>query len=699
MPLPSWDETTSAPTLVPETSPNLPSWNDTSSEPQTAGGPMEARAQAPAPPSWDQTTEAPTQTVPAEPPKPERPPHPNDVPSDDQVPGYWDVFKSATSRKMTEAAANLAAGTQVLLPKGMGGKTLEEQRADGDIHPATNDYIDKMLSQNLTQGWTNLRWWVAQMGGNVGGVAPGLGAAVGASAVGGPLAGIAAFAGEAAVERIVPAYKAGIAAGLTPDQAATRAGIDSGIAAAFATGMGMVGKFPLTGTVTKEIEGEVATVLRRPILEAMVQLGVVQPGLMAGQDVATTLSHGEAPDAHQILTDMVVGGLGGLAIHETFRGLDKVQELRRKPGEEAKPPSAEEIAAAAEAQRPTPGFARETARRVAAGTEPAAPVGPPGQEPGEAEPGFEALGGYHERDVTPAWVSERPSYFYSAAERAIDAMPEKFQGKDLVNYLKGRGVKDSEINDLDLRGFLKDADGTIKKPDLQAWVEANQVQVWEKTFADRPPTDAMMEANALYDHNMQTFGPMESWPPRTRRHFDQVNQVARRDESIAAVMGPQYRSQLLPGLRNNPEEITFRTPAWNPTSEEIEARARGLWEASRDEMIRTNRADDRMLRWVDVPEKYRAQVREDAERRIREEAPDQFVGSHYSDPNTFAHTRVTFEVDRDGHSAMVIHEIQSDAHQLGAKIGYRERMRSPDAIREALKGIEPEVVELMNKYH
>src|SRR6516165_2379274 len=353
MPLPSWDETTSAPTLVPETSPNLPSWNDTSSEPQTAGGPMEARAQAPAPPSWDQTTEAPTQTVPAEPPKPERPPHPNDVPSDDQVPGYWDVFKSATSRKMTEAAANLAAGTQVLLPKGMGGKTLEEQRADGDIHPATNDYIDKMFGQDVTQGWSNPRWWVAQMGGNVGGVAPGLGAAVGASAVGGPLAGIAA---------------------------------------AFATGMGMVGKFPLTGTATKEIEGEVATVLRRPILEAMVQLGVVQPGLMAGQDVATTLSHGEAPDAHQILTDMVVGGLGGLAIHETFRGLDKVQELRRKPGEEAKPPSAEEIAAAAEAQRPTPGFARETARRIAAGTEPAAPVGPPGQQ---EEPGFEALGGYH----------------------------------------------------------------------------------------------------------------------------------------------------------------------------------------------------------------------------------------------------------------------------------------------------------------
>src|SRR6516162_2502323 len=686
MPLPSWDETTSAPTLVPETSPNLPSWNDTSSEPQTAGGPMEARAQAPAPPSWDQTTEAPTQTVPAEPPKPERPPHPNDVPSDDQVPGYWDVFKSATSRKMTEAAANLAAGTQVLLPKGMGGKTLEEQRADGDIHPATNDYIDKMLSQNLTQGWTNLRWWVAQMGGNVGGVAPGLGAAVGASAVGGPLAGIAAFAGEAAVERIVPAYKAGIAAGLTPDQAATRAGIDSGIAAAFATGMGMVGKFPLTGTVTKEIEGEVATVLRRPILEAMVQLGVVQPGLMAGQDVATTLSHGEAPDAHQILTDMVVGGLGGLAIHETFRGLDKVQELRRKPGEEAKPPSAEEIAAAAEAQRPTPGFARETARRLGVGAEPAAPVAPPGQQ---EEPGFEALGGYHERDVTPAWVSERPSYFYSAAERAIDAMPEKFQGKDLVNYLKGRGVKDSEINDLDLRGFLKDADGTIKKPDLQAWVEANQVQVWEKTFRDQPPTDAMMEANALYDHNMRTFGPMETWPPRTRRHFDQVNQVARADERERAGAGPQYPGQVVMGLRNNPEEITFRTPVRQFTPEEIDARARADWEESQRYLASTGRGMGVARDWFSVPMKYKERMRFEAERRLREEDPELIVGSHYSDPNTSAHTRITYETDRDGRSAMVIHEVQSDAHQLGAKIGYQEgKPRTPDVVREELKGID-----------
>jgi hypothetical protein len=629
-------------------------------------------------------------------PERKRPPNPNAEPSDEQIPGFFQTFGSAVGRKAAEAAANLAAGTQILLPKGVGGKTLQESIQDGDVHPQTQDYIDKLLGEDLTQGWYKPKWWIAQLGANVGGVAPGLGTAIGATAVGGPLAGIAAFGGEAAIERLVPAYKAAVAAGLPPDQATTRALVDSGIAATFATAMGLAGKVG----VTKPLAEYVGRVLSPTALEALAQLGIVQPGLMAGQDVATSLAHGETPEAHQIMTDMVVGGLGGLAIHGTFRGLDRVQELRKGGGEEARPPTAEEIAAAAEAQRPEPGFARGVLRRAGQVPE---PPGITGVQQQEEEPGFENLGGYHERDVTPAWVSERPSYWYSQISRAVDEMPEKFQGKDLINFLKKRGAKDDEINDLDLRGFLKDSDGQIRKTDLQAWIEANQVQVWEKIYRDMPKDyNPMTEANELYDHYTRMYGTgnQDQWAPRVQRHFNQVYEAAQREAVDMIARGPQYRSQLLPGLNHNPEEITFRTPPPTFTPEQVIDKAVAM-RANEMAAIEADYPGRKVLPYNQLSEKIKAGYRDRALEALQGESS--FTGSHWSDPNVFAHARITYEVDRDGHNSAVIHELQSDAHQLGAKIGYaaagEAKLRDPDAIRADLRPLDAEIAIMMRDNH
>src|SRR6516162_6542995 len=155
----------------------IPSGYDVESMPEPVGPPKSG-----IPSGYEAETPVPVDH-PTEPVKPERPPNPNAEPSDEQIPGFLQTFTSATGRKAAEAAANLAAGTQILLPRGIGGKTLEEQRQAGEVAPQTDDYINKVLGQNITQGWTNPRWWVAQMGANLGGVAPGLGAAIGARAV------------------------------------------------------------------------------------------------------------------------------------------------------------------------------------------------------------------------------------------------------------------------------------------------------------------------------------------------------------------------------------------------------------------------------------------------------------------------------------------------------------------------------------
>src|SRR5262249_52801013 len=133
----------------------------------------------------------------------------------------------------------------------------------------------------------------------------------------------------------------------------------------------------------KELNGVVVNTLKRPMLEAFMQLSIVQPGLMASQDIATALSHGESPNAEQVLTDMLVGGLAGYGIHRTFRALDTVKGLVRGEGGPQEAARDLSIMQAAEAQRPkTIGEeiqhigerAREPAR---AGSEPAAPLGPP----------------------------------------------------------------------------------------------------------------------------------------------------------------------------------------------------------------------------------------------------------------------------------------------------------------------------------
>ena len=587
--------------------------------------------------------------------------------ADEDSPGFTQVTAGAFGRKMAESAANLATGGQVLLPEGVGGTSLEKQYQDGVMHPKTKDSLDRLMEKPISQGWSDWKWWSANLAGNLGGVAPGLGTAAAATAVAGPIGGIAGFAGEAAVERIVPAYNAARMAGLTPDQAVRRALVDSGVSAGFAVAMGMAGKIAITG------RDEITGALARPALEGILQLSAVQPGLMGAQDVTTSLLHGESPNAEQVVTDMLVGGLAGYGIHRAFIGLDRVQGLlgkERLTGEPGTPATEADIAAAAEVQRP-----KKIGERLAKDTEPAAPVGPPGapeQQEGEgeseltrramAEPGAYA----HERELTPAFTpDEVPSYFYSHVANEIESkFPESMPARDVIPRLKSLGAKDSEIEALKLQPYLQDISGNVSKRDLMATVEMNQVRVQEKEYRD-PLTDPMEKANELFDHYKRMFGTgnQRQWSRIAQRQMDAAMKEGQIALAAAQKVAPKYTNHLVPGLDNNPREFVFQADLPRYNSQVIEDRARQTWEYNRESGP-----------WEKGSEEKKRSYRESAIQDLQREDPNVFKDPlHYPDVwNNLGWSRVTFERDRDGYPSMVIHEIQSQVHQKGAKEGYRD---------------------------
>src|SRR5215831_13517904 len=191
---------------------------------------------------------APGMTTPAKP-EPAKPLPGPEIPDDDAGPqGWMQVAKSAFGRRMAERAADDATGGQLLLPQGVGGLTFDQQYQKKLATPEHKDYTDNLLGQGIGEGWTNPHWWVAQLAGNLGGVTPGLAAAGAASLTPlGPLGGIGAFGLEAAVGNLPSAYNAARARGLDDQAAIRQAIIESGLSSAFAVGMGMAGKFNVTG--------------------------------------------------------------------------------------------------------------------------------------------------------------------------------------------------------------------------------------------------------------------------------------------------------------------------------------------------------------------------------------------------------------------------------------------------------------------
>jgi hypothetical protein len=510
-------------------------------------------------------------------------------------------------------------------------QTLEDVYKERQAKKAAEDEIDKLNAQTISQGATDWRWWVTKLAHATGSSAPMLAGGLAGAPLGpaGVAAGTAATAGMAS---LVPAYEQARLKGLSEDDAIQQALIDTGIATTFGAAMGVAPAIAVTGKVAVEApNGAVINLLKSPVKEALVQLGIIQPTLGAAQGVVTTASHGEIPTVDQTLTDFVIGFGQGAAIHSTHVAASKV---------------------------------REGAISAMAKTEPSVPASPEDvQRAFQAQQGPSAGAGSEQFDqpIHPI-ATPQEQIFYSAVKRSVENLPEgEIDPKRALNLIsRGEYVKQSELEALELPSYLAGANGKVSKRDLLAHIEERQVDLIESVRQD----DAQFEVDRLYDRNVATYGSVGKWPKAVHEHFENVRAAAeaRALETKALQFGAQ--TNFLPGEYANPREFIFKTPEPVRDPMQVEDMARSMWEYN---------YASKYGPWERADEQSRENARKSAVEALHQKDPNVFTGSHWSDPNAFAHARVSERTDRDGRRMLHVEEVQSDVHQMGAKKGYRPK--------------------------
>lgn len=230
--------------------------------------------------------------------------------------GFWPLVGRSFVQSAITAGQETAAGAAAAIPSALGGSTVQQQ-ATQLPEPDAQDEVTRLSRIPITQDWTNPRMWGVKLAGALGSSMPaaGLGGAgaLAGGAVAGPVGAVAGGAagagGGMALQTLVPAYRAAIARGLDHDAALDEALTQTGIAGGFGAAMGITGGVPLFGTTVKGA-------LKRPISEALVKLGVAQPGLMVAQAQAQKAAGpGGWLTPDEALEGYITGAGVGAALH------------------------------------------------------------------------------------------------------------------------------------------------------------------------------------------------------------------------------------------------------------------------------------------------------------------------------------------------------------------------------------------------
>lgn len=529
-----------------------------------------------------------------------------------EMPGYLASMGSAYGRGLAQNVADAVAGGKAILPDGVGGKSLEQQYQEGTLHPETKDGIDNLLNQGVFQGWTDPKWWLTRMASGVGGMTPGLGAGAVGTVLGGPIGAGVGFTGEIALSTLPSAYKAARATGLDPDAAMHRALIDTGIAGAGAAAMAIAPGFSLFGRVSGDAAAEAAiaaaTAFKRPALEAIAQLGVVQPLIGDTQHIATSLTHGETPGTEDLITthldQMAVGGVM-VGAHAAMRGL--VSTGKSEPVPIAPPEAVNE---AFKNQQTVPGD-------ISSSPSP------------QTEPTLSAL----DETLYP----RESRVFFSKMRQVVDEhLPDSASIEQVIATLRNKGVKEEEMLDHELPSYLASVDGKVSKADLQAHLDANSVVLEEARGGNE---QLYNELKVFHNDATTKYGRPYLWPDSVTRDYLEMQ-----DETTKS-RGVEYPGQVLPGEHSNYREFVLKVP---PRGEPIVNEFKG-----------------------DVPKGWQTAGGSISETRL--DPSKNYENSHWpQDTNPIAHIRVSDRSDHNGRNLLHVEEIQSDVHQEGRKVGYRD---------------------------
>lgn len=304
--------------------------------------------------------------------------------------------------------------------------------------------------------------------------------------------------------------------------------------------------------------------------------------------------------------------------------------------------------------------------------------------------------------------------FYSAVGKAVDNVKlEKGSPEQWLGTIRNAsGVKPEEMQWLGLEDWLKQQGKSVTKQQVQDYIRANQIEVKEVEKGEAPKLDwkqddhgnwstdgywikpEMMNGEtryAVYNKNNYVMlrpntieraksyveselakGPMtdgdviafqdisrEIWDKATPAERATMRQEA---ETFGRAGSPKFSQWQLPGGKNY-RELLLTLPSREQSPYQLLPKNNG--DLSGLQTRFANRDDAAAYyQTLSQDQKYNSEI------GPVNRGPD-FKSTHYDEPNILSHIRFN---DRtiDGKKTLFVEEIQSDWHQKGRKIGYKE---------------------------
>lgn len=557
-----------------------------------------------------------------------------------EVPGFWSSIGSAYGRGAAQRAMDDIAGAKIALPKGAGGMTLEEQFQDGLLHPETKDEIDQLLQKKVNEGWTDPKWWGTQIAHGMGGMTTSLGAAApvaGAGALGGALVGGPPGAAVGAT--------GGLIAGL---------GAEGGL-----------------GTLVPAYKKARAEGLEP---DDALHRALIDTGISAG----TATAMGLAP------MGSVFGKVANPAV------TDQVATMLRRP--------VAEMMAQLGVVQPSLAVTGEIVKDLAHGDTPD-PWGVATTYVVGAAQGVPIIGAHSAmsavRDIRtrealpappevvqasfenqkPQVVPERPEaptedfvaneqgpqtregriFFSRLRQVAEQNLPENASVEQVIATLQNKGVRHEEMLDVGLPAYLANVEGKVNKADLIAHLESNSAVLEEGVGGFASERQSLRDLKKEF----QTKYGKEWAYNLTSEEGKLFDDTLRKAQELRS---PEYPNQILPGESSNYREFVLKIPPRGQT--------------------RVLKGNDGTSLGIDAL------------------TPKDYVNSHWpEDVNPIAHFRVTDRTGANGEILLHVEEVQSDAHQQGRKVGYRDlNTRSYDEIQTDRHKLVDSYDEIHTKY-
>ena len=258
-----------------------------------------------------------------------------------------------------------------------------------------------------------------------------------------------------------------------------------------------------------------------------------------------------------------------------------------------------------------------------------------------------------EKDIAPT--------FYSQMGRVVDGIKQdKIGASSVVNYLKGKGVKNEEIKWSGIEEFVE-GKKSVTKQELQEFVANSMLQIEEETLGN----------SAVEKFN-------EEWKRLVDNEYDEENM-------------PPIDENFVDGVKDFVYDLV--------EEEEIdEADAEHLIELAIDVYESGGKG---ATRWqehsINLPdgENYREYIFKLPNSQYSNYA----MRTHWGEDakGVLAHARVQDFTDTEGNKVLFIEEIQSDWHNEGAKKGYADKDRKTLTIGQYSDDFNPQA-EIKNGY-